>query len=74
MRAANTWVALAEVQREVIWPHPDLEADPLIPVETEMLRIDAADDELALAQSQADLAARATLLARRTVADLESTL
>ena len=59
LRAADTWVAVAEVQGEVIWRHPDLEAGRLIPAETEVLQIDPADYELALAQSQADLAALA---------------
>jgi multidrug efflux pump subunit AcrA (membrane-fusion protein) len=57
LRAAETWVAVAEVQGEVIWRHPDLEPGRLIPEGTEVLRIDPADYELALAQSQADLAA-----------------
>ncbi|WP_319825994.1 hypothetical protein [Thalassovita sp.] len=57
LRAADTWVAVAEVQGEVIWRHPDLEAGRMIPAGTEVLRIDPADYELALAQSQADLAA-----------------
>ncbi len=57
LRAADTWVAVAEVQGEVIWRHPDLESGRLIPAGTEVLRIDPADYELALSQSQADLAA-----------------
>ncbi|MEX5516576.1 efflux RND transporter periplasmic adaptor subunit [Pseudophaeobacter sp. 1A09344] len=57
LRAADTWVAVAEVQGEVIWRHSDLEPGRLIPAGTEVLRIDPADYELALAQSQADLAA-----------------
>ncbi|SEQ98274.1 efflux RND transporter periplasmic adaptor subunit [Thalassovita taeanensis] len=56
LRVADTWVAVAEVQGEVIWRHPDLEPGRLIPEGTEVLRIDPADYELALAQSQADLA------------------
>ena len=59
LRAADTWVAVAEVQGEVIWRHPDLERGRLIPEGTEVLRIDPADYELTLAQSQADLAALA---------------
>ena len=59
LRAADSWVAVAEVQGEVIWRHPDLEPGRLIPEGTEVLRIDPADYQLALAQSQADLAALA---------------
>ena len=59
LRAADTWVAVAEVQGEVIWRHPDLQAGRLIPAGTEVLQIDSTDYELALAQSQADLAALA---------------
>lgn len=57
LRTADTWVAVAEVQGEVIWRHPDLKPGRLIPAGTEVLRIDPADYQLALAQSQADLAA-----------------
>ncbi|MEX0970216.1 MAG: HlyD family efflux transporter periplasmic adaptor subunit [Paracoccaceae bacterium] len=57
LRAADVWIAVAEVQGEVIWRHPDLKPGRLVPAGTEVLRIDPADYELALAQSQADLAA-----------------
>lgn len=66
LRAAETWVAVAEVQGEVIWRHPDLEPGRLIAAGTEVLRIDPADYELALAQSQADLAALAAESAQLT--------
>jgi multidrug efflux pump subunit AcrA (membrane-fusion protein) len=59
LRAADAWIAVAEVQGEVIWRHPDLEPGRLIPEGTEVLRIDPADYELALAQAEADLAALA---------------
>jgi len=57
LRPADTWVAVTEVQGEVIWRQPDLERGRLIPEGTEVLRIDPADYELTLAQSLADLAA-----------------
>jgi multidrug efflux pump subunit AcrA (membrane-fusion protein) len=57
LRAADTWVAVAEVPGEVIWRHPDLEPGRLIPAGTKVLRIDPVDYELALAQAQADLLA-----------------
>ncbi|WP_112323405.1 efflux RND transporter periplasmic adaptor subunit [Oceanibium sediminis] len=60
LRAADTWVAVAEVQGEVIWRHPDLEPGRLLPAETEVLRIDPTDYELALAQAGADLDALAS--------------
>lgn len=66
LRAADSWVAVAEVQGEVIWRHPDLEPGRLIPEGTEVLRIDPADYQLALAQSQADLAALAAESAQLT--------
>lgn len=66
LRAAGNWVAVAEVQGEVIWRHPDLETGRLIPEGTEVLRIDPADYQLALAQSQADLAALAAESAQLT--------
>ena len=55
LRAAETWVAVAEVQGEVVFRHPDLEPGRLVPAGTEVLRIDPADYELALAQAEADL-------------------
>jgi multidrug efflux pump subunit AcrA (membrane-fusion protein) len=55
--AADNWVAVAEVQGEVIWRHPDLEPGRLVPAGTEVLRVDPTDYELALAQAEADLAA-----------------
>lgn len=57
VRAADGWVAVAEVQGEVIWRHPDLEQGRMIPAGSEVLRIDPADYELALRQAEADLAA-----------------
>ena len=57
LRAAETWVAVAEVQGEVIWLHPDLEQGRMIPAGTEVLRVDPADYELALRQAEADLSA-----------------
>jgi multidrug efflux pump subunit AcrA (membrane-fusion protein) len=57
LRASTTWVAIAEVQGEVIWRHPDLEQGRVIPAGTEVLRIDPTDYELALTQAEADLAA-----------------
>jgi multidrug efflux pump subunit AcrA (membrane-fusion protein) len=57
LRAAETWVAVAEVQGEVIWLHPDLEQGRMIPAGTEVLRVDPADYELSLRQAEADLAA-----------------
>ena len=66
LRAAETWIAVAEVQGEVIWRHPDLEPGRLIPAGPEVLRIDPADYELALAQAEADLAAFAAESAQLT--------
>ncbi|KPQ01203.1 MAG: Multidrug resistance efflux pump [Rhodobacteraceae bacterium HLUCCA12] len=59
VRAQDTWVAVAEVQGEVIWRHPNLEPGNLIPEGEAVLRIDPSDYELALAQAEADLAALA---------------
>ncbi|WEX08633.1 HlyD family efflux transporter periplasmic adaptor subunit [Chelativorans sp. AA-79] len=57
LRAAKTWVAVAEMQGEVVWRHADLEPGRLIEAGTEVLRIDPSDYRLALAQAEADLAA-----------------
>lgn len=66
LHAADSWIAVAEVQGEVIWRHTDLEPGRLIPAGTEVLRIDPADYELALAQAEADLAALAAEAAQLT--------
>jgi len=66
LRAAETWVAVSEVQGEVIWHHPDLEPGRLIPAGTEVLRVDPADYELALAQAEADLDALSAEAAQLT--------
>ncbi|WP_424990573.1 efflux RND transporter periplasmic adaptor subunit [Fluviibacterium sp. S390] len=66
LRAAETWVAVAEVQGAVIWHHPDLEPGRVIPAGTEVLRIDPADYNLALAQAEADLASLEAELAQLT--------
>jgi hypothetical protein len=55
VRAAETWTAVAEVRGQVIWRHPDLEDGKLVPAGTEVLRIDPADYDLAIAQAEADL-------------------
>lgn len=57
VRAADTWAAVAEVRGQVIWRHPDLETGKLIPAGTEVLKIDPADYQLAMSQSEADLQA-----------------
>ncbi len=57
LRAADRWIAVAQVQGEVIWRHPDLEPGRLIVAQTDVLRIDPTEYELALAQARADLAA-----------------
>lgn len=72
LRAAESWVAVAEVQGEVIWRHPNLEPGHLIPAGTGVLRIDPTDYELALAQSQADLAVLEAELAQ-LAAEAENT-
>lgn len=69
LRAADTWVAVAEVQGEVIWRHPDLEQGRIISAETEVLRIDPSDYELTLRQAEADLA---TLQAERKQIGIEA--
>ncbi|PQO23064.1 efflux transporter periplasmic adaptor subunit [Rhodobacteraceae bacterium WD3A24] len=56
VRAADQWSAIAQVGGTVIWRHDDLEPGRLISANTEVLRIDPADYELAVAQAEADLA------------------
>lgn len=55
VRAAQTWTAAAEVRGQIVWRHPDLQEGRLIAAGTEVLRIDPADYDLAIAQAEADL-------------------
>ena len=73
LRAAESWVAVSEVQGEVIWRHPDLEPGRLIPAGTEVLRIDPADYELALAQAEADIDAFSAEAAQLTAETANTT-
>lgn len=57
VRASETWVAVSQVQAEVIWRHPDLAAGRMIAAGTEVLKFDPTDYELTLTQARADLAA-----------------
>lgn len=72
VRAAQGWTAVAEVRGQVIWRHPDLEEGQLIPAGTEVLRIDPADYDLAIAQAEADLMALQAEAAQ-IVAEAENT-
>lgn len=55
VRAADTWTAAAEVRGQVIWRNPDLDEGRMIAAGTEVLKIDPADYQLAIAQAEADL-------------------
>ena len=56
VRPAETWSAIAEVRGTVVWRAPDLAAGRLLRAGTEVLRLDPADYQLAIAQAEADLA------------------
>lgn len=59
VRAAEHWIAAAEVRGQVIWRHPDLDDGRMIAAGTEVLKIDPTDYQLAIAQAEADLLALA---------------
>ncbi len=63
----TVWEAVAQVAGKVVYRHPDLERGRVIKAETEILRIDPTDYELALAQAQASLENVAAQLAELTV-------
>lgn len=69
-RASETWASVAEVNGEIIFRHPDLEAGRMIPAGTKVLKIDPTDYELAIRQAEADLAA---LVAEAAQLDMEET-
>lgn len=72
VRAAESWVAVAEVRGQVIRRHPDLAAGRLVAAGTTVLEIDPADYDLAIAQAEADLGALAAEAAQ-IAAEAENT-
>jgi len=63
----TVWEAVAQVAGKIVYRHPDLERGRVIKAETEILRIDPTDYELALAQAQASLENVVAQLAELTV-------
>lgn len=59
-----TWQAIAEVNGKVIYRNPALEKGRVLKAGTELLRIDPTDYQLAVAQAQADVSAKAARLAK----------
>lgn len=57
VHASRTWEAVSEVAGAVVWRHPDLDTGNIIVAGTRVLQIDPTGYELAVAQSEADLAA-----------------
>lgn len=56
VRPGRVWQAVAEVSGRVEWVHPDLESGAVLPEGTDLLRFEAADYDLALAQIEAQIA------------------
>lgn len=56
VQPAQVWTAVAQVSGRIIEMHPRLRNGAIITAGTELFRIDPVDYELALAQSQAELA------------------
>ena len=53
---ARVWQAVAEVSARVAWVHPNLDRGSLLPADTELIRFDSADYDLALLRLEAQLA------------------
>lgn len=53
VQPGRIWEAVAEVSGKTVYRHPDLERGHLLPAETEILRIDPADYELAVERLEA---------------------
>ena len=51
----RVWEAVGEVSGTVVYRHPELEKGAILPAGTELLRIDATDYRLAVAQSEANI-------------------
>ena len=69
VQPGSVWEAVAEVAGKIVFRHPELERGRLMAAGAEILRIDPADYELAIARLEAELesveAERAELAARR---------
>jgi multidrug efflux pump subunit AcrA (membrane-fusion protein) len=60
VQPGSVWEAVAQVSGKIVYRHPDLERGRLLEAGSELLRIDPADYELAVARIEANLeAARA---------------
>jgi RND family efflux transporter MFP subunit len=56
VRPARVWTAVAEVSGRIVALHPRLRDGEILPADTELVRIDPIDYELALAEAEAELA------------------
>ncbi|MBF0305815.1 MAG: efflux RND transporter periplasmic adaptor subunit [Alphaproteobacteria bacterium] len=52
---SRTWSAVAEVSARIAWINPEFKRGALLPENTELIRFDTVDYELALAQTEAQL-------------------
>jgi RND family efflux transporter MFP subunit len=64
---SRTWEAVAQVKGKILEKHPRLQKGALLEADTLLLKIDPTDYELAVAQSEADIAAT-----RAQIAELDT--
>jgi RND family efflux transporter MFP subunit len=76
VQPGSVWEAVAQVSGKIVYRHPDLERGRLLEAGSELLRIDPADYELAVARIEANLEAARAEREELTVrqANTESTL
>ncbi len=72
VRPANVWNAVAQVSGQVVYVHPDFKRGEIIDKGTEILRIDPADYELAIAEAEANIRSAEASLAELKVNEQNS--
>jgi len=69
VKPANIWNAVAQVSGKVTYVHPDFKKGAILKRGTEIIRIDAADYELAIAQAEANIRSAEAKLAELKVTE-----
>ena len=69
VKPANTWNAVAQVSGKITYVHPAFRKGAVLPKGTEIIRIDATDYELAVAQAEADIRSAKAKLAELKVTE-----
>lgn len=69
VQPANVWSAVAQVSGKVVYVHPDFKKGAILDEGTEIVRIDAADYELAIAEAEANIRSAQAKLAEQNISE-----